>query len=259
MHISPRTVKLQDCEFYHSFTLASGEVVGQWDLRDNWQAYLGHVNFAGQSVLEIGPASGFLSFCMEHAGAQVTCVEPPMSYLWDVVPSHDVDIAAWRAHFSGRIERVRNSFWYAHADTKSSVRMLEHDPYGIPDTLGTFDVGVLGSVLLHCKRPFDLLESVAMRTNKTIIVTEECKPHLGQLSVCEFVPRSGYSIVDTWWHFTPQFFISALGILGFTEARISFHRQPQPSEGGRFVDLFTVVCERPNLGPLASIQQQKSR
>jgi hypothetical protein len=246
MYIQPRHVKLEDCEFYHSFTLASGEVVGQWDLRDNWQAYLGHIDFAGQSVLEVGPASGFLSFRMEHAGAQVTCLEPPMSYLWDVVPSKGVDIAAWRHDFSRRIDRVRNSFWYVHAEMKSAVRMLELDPCKIPDATGSFDVGVLAAVLLHCRRPFDLLESVAAHTRQTVIVTEVYNASLGEQAACAFLPHRGVDQVDTWWHFSPQFFISALGLLGFTESRVNFHTQPQPSEGSRAVELFTVVCERPD-------------
>jgi hypothetical protein len=246
MYIAPRQVKFEDCDFYHSFNLANREVVGHWDLRDSWQAYLGHVNFAGQSVLEIGPASGFLSFQMERAGAQVTALEPPMSHLWDVVPSQGVDIAAWRKDFSIGIERVRNSFWYAHADVKSAVRMIELDPYKIPDSLGRFDVGVLAAVLLHCRRPFDLLESVATHTRKTVVVTEVYNASLGEQAACAFLPHRGVDSVDTWWHFTPQFFVSALGLLGFTEARVSFHQQPQPSVGGRIVELFTVVCERPD-------------
>lgn len=246
MYIQPRIVKREDCDFYHSFTLADGEAVGQWDLRDNWQSYLGHVDFSGRSVLEIGPASGFLSFCMERAGAQVTALEPPMSHLWDVVPSQGVDIPAWRAKFSGQIERVRNSFWYAHAMMKSTVRMIEAEPYSIPDTIGNFDVGLLASVLLHCRRPFDMLESVAARTRKTIIVTEIYNASLGPQAICALLPHRGVDQVDTWWHFTPQFFVSSLGLLGFTEARVTFHTQPQPSVGGRSVELFTVVCEKPD-------------
>jgi hypothetical protein len=246
MYIQPRIVKREDCDFYHSFTLPEGDIVGHWDLRDNWQPYLGHVDFAGRSVLEIGPASGFLSFCMERAGAQVTALEPPMSHLWDVVPSQGVDIPAWRAEFSKKIERVRNSFWYAHAMMKSTVRMVEVEPYSITDTLGSFDVGLLAAVLLHCRRPFDLLESVAARTRKTIIVTEVYNASLGEQAACAFLPHRGVDHVDTWWHFTPQFFVSALGLLGFTEARVIFHTQPQPAVGGRSVELFTVVCEKPD-------------
>lgn len=250
MYIQPRFPRLDECYFYHSFDFPQGRVEGQWDLRDNWQAYLGHTDFSGQSVLEIGPASGFLSFSMEQAGAMVTCVEPPMSYLWDIVPLKSVDVAAWRADFSPEIERVRNSFWYAHHALESRVRMVEVDPYRMPDSLGEFDVGVLASVLLHCRRPFDLMENVAALTRKTIIVTEEYKPHLGEGPVCTFLPQTGVALVNTWWHFTPQFFVSALGVLGFTRARVIFHKQRQPAEMNREVDLFTVVCERPDANPV---------
>ncbi len=245
MHIQPRFPNREDCDFYHSFSLPSGEVMGQWDLRAQTAAYLGHVDFAGRSVLEVGPASGFLSFYMEHAGATVTCLEPPMSHLWDVIPFEGFDLAAWRRDFARQIERVRNSFWYVHREFNSSVRMIEVDPYKIPEAIGRFDIGVLAAVLLHCRRPFDLLESVALRTRKTVVVTEVYNASLGEQAACAFLPHRGVEQVHTWWHFTPQFFISALGLLGFTEARVIFHSQPQPAEGGREVVLFTVVCERP--------------
>lgn len=77
-----------------------------------------------------------------------------------------------------------------------------------------------------------------------MIITEIWNPTLGEGPVCMLLPHQGMKQVHTWWHFTPQFFISALGILGFTEARVSLHTQRQPAEN-REVTLFTVVCERP--------------
>ncbi len=246
MYITPRYPNREDCDFYHSFTLPGGQVLGQWDLRPKTEVYLGHVDFAGQSVLEIGPASGFLSFYMERAGATVTCLEPPMAHLWDVIPSEGVDLVKWRSDFAKQIERVRNSFWYAHRELNSSVRMVEVNPYAMPDSVGRFDVGVLAAVLLHCRRPFDLLESVALRTRKTVVVTEVYNASLGEQAACAFLPHRGVEQVHTWWHFTPQFFISALGLLGFTQARVYFHTQKQPAEMNRDVELFTVVCARPD-------------
>ncbi len=234
----------QDCSFYHSFDLPEGEIIGQWDLRQHADQYLGGVALNQRSVLEVGPASGFLSFHMENQGAQVTCVEPPLSYLWDAVPFADYDLAHWRQEFTAEIQKVRNSFWYVHHQKQSRVRLLETDPYAIPAAAGQFDVGLLASVLLHCRRPFDLLESVARRTERTMIITEIWNPTLGEGPVCMLLPHQGMKQVHTWWHFTPQFFISALGILGFTEARVSLHTQRQPAEN-REVTLFTVVCERP--------------
>jgi hypothetical protein len=90
------------------------------------------------------------------------------------------------------------------------------------------------------------LESVAKRARKTMVITEVYNSSLGEQAACAFLPHRGVDVVDTWWHFTPQFFISALGLLGFTEARVNFHTQTQPSVSGRAVELFTVVCERPD-------------
>ena len=234
----------KDCIFYHSFDLAEGEIIGQWDLRDHAEQYLGGIDLNNISVLEVGPASGFLSFHMESQGASVTCVEPPISYLWDTVPFEGYDFVSWRREFAAEIQQVRNSFWYVHHEKKSRVRLLETDPYNIPTEAGQFDVGLLASVLLHSRRPFDLLESVARRTERTMIITEVWNPTLGDGPVCMLLPHQGLKQVHTWWHFTPQFFISALGILGFGNPRVTIHTQGQPSEG-REVMLFTVVCERP--------------
>ncbi|WP_201262299.1 bifunctional 2-polyprenyl-6-hydroxyphenol methylase/3-demethylubiquinol 3-O-methyltransferase UbiG [Azospira sp. I13] len=236
--------QLQDCSFYHSFDTADGEIIGQWDLRKNAAQYLGGVDLTNRSVLEVGPASGFLSYYMESRGANVTCVEPPLAYLWDTVPFENYDFATWRREFTEEIKRVRNSFWYVHHEKNSRVRLMETDPCNIPAAAGQFDIGLLASVLLHCRRPFDLLESVAKRTEHAMVITEIWNPTLGDGPVCMLLPHQGMRQVHTWWHFTPQFFISALGILGFTKPRVSIHTQQQPAEN-REVTLFTVVCERP--------------
>jgi len=243
VEIAPRSPAREDCLFYHSYTLPEGEVEGDWDLRAQPQNYLGDVDFSGRSVLEVGPASGFLSFHMEAAGARVTCLEPPMSHLWDTVPHSGFDTPGWRASFSRNIEGVRSSFWYVHRVLDSRVRMIEADPCAIPDSLGDFDIGVFASVLLHCRHPFDMLESAARRVRRTMVVTEEFNPALGPQALCLLQPHLGVQQVDTWWQFTPQFFVSVLGLLGFSLPRVTFHTQRQPSTG-RDVSMFTVVCER---------------
>lgn len=243
--VQPRAPRLEDCFFYHSYDLDDGnEVIGEWDLRPDPFDYLGQVCFTGRSVLEIGPASGYLSFYMEAAGARVTCLEPPMSHLWDIVPFEKFDTQGWRSEFESRIEGVRNSFWYVHHQNGSRVKMLEGDPYNLPDALGSFDIGVLASLLLHCRRPFDMLQSVASRTQQAMVVTELHNPSMGDAPLCMLMPHVGVAQVDTWWQFTPQFFVSVLGLLGFTECKVIYHTQKQPAED-REVSMFTVVGQRP--------------
>lgn len=233
-----------DCQFYHTVDLPGGGVArGQWDLRARTSDYLGNVAFAGRSVLEIGPASGYLSFHMEAAGARVTCVEPTMERLWDIVPLAGFDLAAWRAWFEPQIAAVRRSFWFLHRLHGSSVRVVEAEPYALPATLGSFDVGVLTSLLLHCRDPFTLMESVARHVTDTMIVTEPYVASLGDEPVCRFLPHGAGGQVDDWWRFTPRYVVSVFEVLGFPHTTVTRHAQWSETTQAA-VEMFTVVGRR---------------
>jgi SAM-dependent methyltransferase len=234
----------ETCNFYHSVALPSrGLVRGQWDLRPTVETYLGKFDFAGKSVLEVGPASGFLSFHMERAGAEVTAIEPPMTRLWDVVPMPDFDIAAWRREFSTAVEGVRNSFWYLHHLYRSTVRLVEANPEHLPAEVGNFDVGLFASVLLHCRSPISVLEGCARRVRHTIIVTDLYDASLGELPICHLLARPQVPQVDTWWALTPAFVVNALALLGFPDATVSTHHHKREVDGLP-VPMFSVVANR---------------
>src|SRR5436190_20625460 len=67
----PRFIeRLEDCFFYHTMDLPElGVVHGHWDLRGRFDDYLGGVSVAGKSVIDIGTATGFLSFESEKHDA----------------------------------------------------------------------------------------------------------------------------------------------------------------------------------------------
>lgn len=232
-----------DCLFYHTVELPGGVVHGEWDLRARTAEYLGNVAFAGRTVLEIGPASGYLSFHMEAAGARVTCVEPTLERLWDFVPLAGFDIAAWRRGFEPQIVGVRKAFRFLHQLYGSSVRVVEAEPYALPADLGQFDIGVMTSLLLHCRDPFSLVESTAKHVTDTIVITEPFVPALGDEAVCRFLPHGSGGQVHTWWQFTPRYFVSVLEVLGFPHTTVSHHAQwSEPNQA--LIDMFTVVGRR---------------
>jgi O-methyltransferase len=242
VYAKPRLVEdVSQCHFYHSFTLPrSGEVTGEWDLRAGVDAYLGGVSFAGKSVLEIGPASGYLTFHMEKQGADVTAVEVSDLIDWDYVPQAGVDMAAIRSERSVKMERVRNSFWLAHRELHSNARMHYGSAYDIPEALGTFDIAVVASLLLHVRDPLTVVENVA-RVADTVVITDVEEAGLGDAPVARLVPSRENANWDTWWHFTPQLFERFLGVLGFRDVTTTRHEQlfqrtPMP--------LFTVVGRR---------------
>jgi regulator of replication initiation timing len=73
LYVQPRHVEsTKDCYFYHTMELPGlGVMAGPWDLRDSVDEYLGHVSFNGKRVLDVGTASGFLTFEAEKRGAEV--------------------------------------------------------------------------------------------------------------------------------------------------------------------------------------------
>jgi hypothetical protein len=234
---------ISSCEFYHVIDLPSGtSTSGQWDIRGHAPEYLGDVNFHSKQVIEIGPASGFLSFYMEECGAKVTCIEPPLSDLWDFVPQRAHILDPFKAGFIGHIQRIRNGFWYCHTQRRSKVALYEESPYALPSTLGLFDVGVLAAILLHCNSPVRLIQSVADLVGKTIIITDLFFHDLEGLPVSRLAPGPNNPTCDTWWQFSTQFFTNYLPILGFTNCRVSFHSQKLHDQTHK---MFTVVGERP--------------
>jgi hypothetical protein len=61
---------IEDCKFYHAMDLPQiGFVQGAWDLRGRFDDYIGGVGLKDRSVLDVGTASGFLSFEAEQRGA----------------------------------------------------------------------------------------------------------------------------------------------------------------------------------------------
>src|SRR5262249_8341858 len=83
----PRTIdNAGDCYFYHKINIPGvGEVGDSWDLRSTIDDYLGRFNFRGKRVLDVGTASGFLTFEMERRGAEVVSFEMADGAMWDIV------------------------------------------------------------------------------------------------------------------------------------------------------------------------------
>lgn len=234
----------QDCVFYHVADLADGTTTsGQWDLRGVADTYLGEVDFAGKRVIEVGPASGFLSFHMERQGAQVATIDTPLETTWDFVPQAAIDLSAHRAAFRSHIREVRNSFWYFYHENHSKVEAYEYNAYKIPPESGEFDIGVLASILLHISSPVKMMESVANLVTDQMIIVERYFKNLSGEPLCRLVPTAANKSLETWWEFSPEFFVQFLKILGFPHTRVTRHRHIFQITKEEW-ELFTVVGTR---------------
>ena len=256
LYATPRPVSdPNECFFYHTMDLPGyGSVAGYWDLRGNESQYLGNVALAGKRVLEIGPASGHLSFFMERAGAEVVSLEAGEDYswelCWDMPDQVPAELPNELASHRDMMRRLRNSYWLAHDAFASKTKVHYGSAYAIPATLARFDVSLIGCVLLHNQHPLKILEQCARLTKETVVVVEVFREkQLAQVPVQlaqspgVYQPGAHNRVWHTWWSFSPVYFVDILRSMGFTESRVTFHKQICH---GAPTDLFTVVASRPS-------------
>ena len=227
-----------------------GEILGEWDLRGGEEDYLGHVMLPGQTVLEIGTASGYLCFWMEKQGAKVVSYDLSEAQDWDVVPYHRFDYANHIAQRKERIRKLNNSWWFAHERLGSRAQVAYGTVYEISPELGEFDIVTMGSILLHLRDPFLAIQRAASVARNTLVITDllmltqdqAAATVLGQGKIARFMPDARTcSPYETWWGVSPHFVAEVVQILGFNDVHFSVHRQRHI--GGE-MDLYTIVANR---------------
>ena len=233
-----------DCSFYHVMELPEiGLVGGQWDLRLTVDRYLGGFNFEGKRALDVGTASGFLTFEMESRGASVVSVDLVSGDQWDIVPyvSADFDLSQELLFRQRSFARLKRAYWLAHRLLQSRAAVYYGNIYELPSALGLFDVVVLGSILLHVRDPFKALQSACRLSRGAVIVTDvffDAKD-----PIMQFVPDwTSLSPRETWWRISETCMVQMLKTLGFpdvtvtrAEHRVHHHKTLQAIECSTYV------------------------
>lgn len=268
LYATPRLgLTVEDCYFYHTIDLPKvGVVKGDWDIR-NVDDYLGRVDLSGKHVLEIGPASGFLTLTMEKRGADVVGFDLNPDHFPDNLISDSYDRTAYLDGYRTFQLKLNNAFWFTHEAFSLNAKVVHGSVYRIPKAIGEFDVGTMCCVLTHLSDPFAAMCQTLARVKHTAIITEmlafDTKSLTGRLLTTLVnrlfrdkrtvppVPMFFYPhrSVDrhhyTWWRFTPDSIVRMLSLLGFRTAHILIHVQGCCGQEPR---LFTVVAERENPG-----------
>jgi hypothetical protein len=240
-----RVSDLKDCYFYHTMNLPGiGRTAGDWELH-NIKSYLGDVDFKGRRVLDVGCASGVLSFYAEQQGAEVVSFDLDERGSWDMVPfAKGGEIEIMSESRKAVIQKLNNAYWLAHRLLDSKAQVVYGNVYAIPDAIGPVDVAIYGSILLHMRDPFLALQSGLKLARHTAIVAEPLRaqrqettePFLSLLPDPKTVEPK-----DAWWDIRPEWVVRALGVLGFEDVEIKHHMQ---MHGGKDEWVYTVVGKR---------------
>lgn len=167
------------CYFYHTMDLpVYGLQEGGWDLRGRFEDYIGNVELQGKRLLDVGTASGFLSFEAERLGAsKVTSFDMDTAKRQHLLPFHGSeyveDHASWCQKQTEAFEAWKRSYWLAHRLFESKVDARYGDVYNLPPNLGRFDIVLLGAILEHLIDPLSALREAASVTDDLIIINTE--------------------------------------------------------------------------------------
>lgn len=232
------TSAARECVWYHSFDFPDHETVkGRWDFRGKVDDHFNNYNFADKRVLEIGPASGFLTVSMEERGAKVVAIDTSDDQVWDVVPRLDIDASEFESSRQRAINRLRASWWYSQKRTSGAAKIAYCGAHNVRDQFGRFDCTLFSSILQHLKNPYEILAAAA-RISNDIIVTELYWPRLETgLPIAEFAPRPDNDVLDSWWTLSTKAVQNMLETLNFELQSSNTHKMRRyEGNASRFED-----------------------
>jgi hypothetical protein len=230
---------LSECHFYHAMDLPGiGPVDGDWDLRGRFDQYVGNVDLQGKTVLDVGTASGFLSFEAEKRGATVFSFDADGPERIQLVPPASRD-PEHRAYLSQYFSQMRNSYKLAHHAFQSQATPVYGDVYGLSDVAPQCDIAIVAQILVHLRDPIGALEQAALLAKERLIIVEGVFSDDQTLPVIHFL---GEHAPYAWWHLSLPLYKAVLPKLGFEIERVETDQYK--SLGADRHTLMTLVSRR---------------
>jgi len=164
--------RLDQYDWYHSIDVAPGVTTkGMFDNR-HALSIIPFPDLRGKRCLDVGTCDGFYALHMERQGAsEVVAIDLPDLKALDYPPEirHDptVDLS------QREMRRRHGGFPILREVVETKIEWRGCSAYDLsPDNLGTFDVVVVGSLLLHLRDPVRALDAIRQVVRGSLVVAE---------------------------------------------------------------------------------------
>ena len=159
--------------WYHTIDVMPGVVTPGWfDLRPVLHL-MPWPDVRGKRCLDVGTYDGFFAFELERRGAaEVVAIDIDDQTKWDWPPDNPPVPANRQPGMSGAA--TGGGFRLVAEAKRSAVQWRPMSIYDLdPDTIGTFDVVTIGTLLLHLREPVRALEAVRRVCSGVVMSSEQ--------------------------------------------------------------------------------------
>ncbi len=161
-------------DWYHTIELPDGTTTPGWvDCRPVRDKVLIPTDLSGQRVLDVGTWDGFWAFDLERRGANVVTVDLDDPDRWDWPPHMRDGADAAERRQVVESTQLGEGFNLLHAAMDSTVEPVKLNVYDLsPEKVGTFDLVVVGSILLHLRDPVGALAAIRSVAKGPLVLNE---------------------------------------------------------------------------------------
>jgi hypothetical protein len=168
--------------------------------------YIGNVDVSGKTVLDVGTASGFLTFEAEKRGATVFSFDADGPERIQTVPPSPND--------PGYFHGMRNSYRLAHHALKSKATPIYGDIYRMSELVPRCDVVLVAQILVHLRDPLGALHQASLAAKEHLVVVEGVAVEpITDIPIAHFL---GAQAPYTWWLLSLPLYKALLPELGFS-------------------------------------------
>ena len=226
--------QLDELLWYHTIDVVPGATTKGWfDLRHALDL-MPFPDVRGKRCLDVGTWDGFYAYEMERRGASEVVA-------LDIVDRAEIDYPpAVRADPSfdpsfGDVQPRPAGFHLLHQILDSKVEWRGGNIYDLdPDDIGTFDVVIVGSLLVHLRDPVRALDAVRRVTSGAFLSVDYLHPPVNVLARGKrpLFELRGETSDFQWWLASDAGLRQLLSVGGFEIDEVSKYFLLRPGPGG---------------------------